>query len=202
MKKILIIITCFLSVIPAVTAADKNAAAIEFIKTLIGKANAENGYVQALRYFQFTATAAKSNPSSYVLSKWGKEVFGESGLKEEDRGRFMPVLSDRSGARIEKLWKENKEDLYALFPAASYDAVLKDEVNSLIEFRSAPEFDGMMKKMKAKLKKPGVKTMDVAGAVTGWSGYKQLAFWYRRNYEKNDKAVFEILKELKVHYAQ
>ncbi len=202
MKKCLVIISGFVIIISSVFAAEKEDAGLQFVKLLIGKASLENGYTHALRYFQYTATTAKNNPSSYVLSKWGKDAFDESGLEQSDKGKFISILSNRNGARIEKLWKENKEELLNLFPAAVYNEILKYEVDSLIEFRSSPEYVGMMKKLKAKSKRPGVKTLDYAGAVTGWSGYKQLSFWFRRDFEKNDKVVFEILKELKAHYSQ
>ncbi|PKL15553.1 MAG: hypothetical protein CVV49_20835 [Spirochaetae bacterium HGW-Spirochaetae-5] len=202
MKRSLVIISCLIIIISSVVAAEKEDAGLLFVKTLIEKAGSENGYVNALRYFQYTATTAKNNPSSYVLSKWGKEAMDESGLKPSDKGKYISVLSSRKSARIEKLWKENKEELLNLFPAQIYNEILKDEIDSLISFRSSPEYAAMMKKMKAKSKRPGVKTIDHAGAVTGWSGYKQLAFWYRRDFEKNDKVVFEILKELKAYYSQ
>lgn len=202
MKKIPVLISGFLIMILSATAADTDKDAAGFVKTLAGKAAAESGYLMSLRFFQYTATTEKNNPSSYILSKWGSDALAGSGLTISDKGKFIPVLSNRSGARIDKLWKENKEELFKLFPASAYDAVLKDEVNSLVEYRSAPEFNGLMKKMKARLKKPGVKTLDVAGAVTGWSGFRQLSFWYRRDFEKNDKVVFEILQELKTHYGQ
>ncbi len=202
MKKILVIISGLLIIALTVTAAGTDQNAAGFVKTLAGKAAGADGYVMSLRFFQYTATTAKNNPSSFILSKWGSEALEASGLKPSDKGRFIPVLANRSGARIEKLWKENKEELFRIFPASAYDAVLKEEVNSLIEYRSAPEFNGLMKKMKAKMKKPTVKTLDAAGAVTGWSGFRQLSFWYRRDYEKNDKVVLGIMKELKAHYSQ
>ncbi len=204
MKKYLILgVSLLIAIsIAAAAAADKDEAAVDFVKTLISKATLENGSINALRFFQYTATPEKGNPSSYILSKWGKEIIEESGLKVTDKGKFIPVLSKRSGARIEKLWKENKEELLKLFPVEAYESILQSEVDSLLEFRDAPEFAGMLKKMKVKSRKPGVKSMDAAGAVTGWSGYKQLSFWYRRDYEKNDKVVYAILKELKAHYGQ
>ena len=201
MKRSLIILMSFIIMISAF-AADKDTAAVVFVKTLINKANTENGYTDALRYFQYSATTEKNNPSSYILSKWGNGALKESGLKISDKGKFIPILSVRSGTRIEKLWKANKDVLFALLKKESYEGILKYEVDGLIEFRNNPEYNSMMKKMKAKSKTPGVKTMEFAGAITQWSGYKQLAFWYRRDFEKNDKVVFEILKELKAHYEQ
>ena len=200
MKKCLLLTLSFVIIISAAFAADKDDQALQFVKTLIEKAKTERGYTAALRFFQYSATTAKNNPSSYVLSKWGKDAVAESGFEPSDKGKFIQILSNRSGSRIEKLWKENKDELLNLFPAAAYNDLLKDEVDTLLAFRSSPEYAGMMKKMKAKSKKPGIKTVDHAGAVTGWSGYKQLAFWYRRDFEKNDKVVFEILKEMQAHY--
>jgi hypothetical protein len=198
----MVIISCLVIIISSVVAAEKEDAGLLFVKTLIEKAKSENGYIHALRYFQYTATTEKNNPSSYVLSKWGKDAADESELKPSDKGKFISILSNRKGDRIEKLWKENKDELLSLFPASAYNEILKYEVDSLIEFRSSSQYAGMMKKLKAKSKRPGVKTLDNAGAVTGWSGYKQLSFWFRRDFEKNDKVVFEILKELKAHYGQ
>lgn len=202
MKKTLVLITGFLIIISAALAADKDTSAVDFVKTLINKAAAENGYTNALRFFQYTATTEKNNPYSYVLSKWGKDALNESGLQISDKGKYIPVLSNRSGTRIGKLWNENKEELFKLLSAQTYDNLLKSEVDSLIAFRSRPDYNSLMKKMKTRSKKPGVKTLDIAGAVTVWDGYKQLSFWYRRDFEKNDKVVFEILKELKTHYEQ
>lgn len=202
MKKVLVLISLFLITMSAAVTVDKDAAAVDFVRTLINKANGENGYTNALRYFQFTATTEKNNPYSYVLSKWGKTAVEESGLEAADKGKNIPVLSNRSGVRIDKLWKANKEELYRLFPSRVYNELLKNEVDSLIEFRNSPDYHGLMKKMKSKSRKPGIKTLDYAGAVTQWTGYKQLSFWFRREYEKNDKVVLEILKELKAHYGE
>jgi hypothetical protein len=202
MKRSSGLIIIFIIVVTSAIAGSKDEDAVMFVKTLISKANAENGYTNALRFFQYSATTEKNNPYSYVLSKWGKDAVMESGLNPSDKGKLLPILSNRSGARIDRLWKENKDELFKLFTAEAYNSILKNEIESLIEFRSSPEFAGLMKKLKAKSKKPGVKTIDAAGAVTGWSGYKQLSFWYRRDFEKNDKAVLEILKEIKAHYAQ
>jgi len=202
MKKFLVLIALFIITFSAAVTVDKDAAAVEFVKILISKTGGENGYTNALRFFQYTATTEKNNPYSYILSKWGKEALAESGLQPADKGKNIPVLSNRSGARIDKLWKANKEELFKLFPAEAYESMLKYEVDLLIEFRSRADFGTLMKKMKTKSKKPGLKTLDHAGAVTQWDGYKQLSFWFRRDYEKNDKVVFEILKELKAHYAQ
>ncbi len=202
MKKFLVLISLFIISISAAVTADKDAAAVDFVKTLISKASGENGYTNALRYFQYTATAEKKNPYSYILSKWGKEALSESGLQPADKGKNIPVLSNRSGVRIDKLWEANIEELFKMFPAEAYESILKYEIDQLIEFRNRPDFSNLMKKMKAKSKTPGVKTLDHAGAVTQWDGYKQLSFWFRRDFEKNDKVVLEILKELKAHYAQ
>jgi len=202
MKKVLIVIPIFLLTISAAITVDKDAAAVDFVKTLITKANGENGYTNALRFFQYTATTEKNNPYSYILSKWGKEALDESGLQTSDKGKNIPVLSNRSAVRIDKLWKENKEELFKLLSAEAYENILKSEVDSLINFRGSPDYSAMMKKMKAKSKTPGIKTLDHAGAVTQWDSYKQLSFWFRRDYEKNDKVVFEILNELKAHYTK
>lgn len=200
-KIILMLIPIFMAA-AVIYAGDRDSAAVDFVKVLANRAQGENGYINALRYFQYTATVYKNNPSSYILSKWGKDALAESGLKPSDKGKFLSVLSSRSDARIEKLWKENKPELFKLFPGTAYGEVLKDEVNSLIAFRTAPEYEGMMKKIKSRSPKPGVKTVDIAGDITGWSSYRQLSFWYRRVSEKNDKAVFEILKDLQSHYGK
>jgi hypothetical protein len=175
---------------------------LDFVKTLISKAGSENGYTSAIRFFQYTSTTAKNNPSSYVLSSWGKDAVAESALQPSDKGKFISVLSNRSGARIEKLWKANKDELFKLFSKAAYENVLKYDVDRLIEFRSSDQFNGLLKKMKAKSKKPGIKTVDMAGGITGWTNYKELAFWFRRDFEKNDKVVFEILKEIQAKYGK
>lgn len=200
MKKSLVIIANLLFIISTVFAATKDDSALQFVKTLIEKTKTENGYTHALRYFQYTATTSKNNPLSYVLSKWGKEALDGSGIEVSEKGKYISVLSNRRSDRIDKLWKKNKEELLNLLPAAVYNEILKDEVESLISFRNSPEYAVLIKKLKKKSRKPGVKTIDIAGAVTEWSGYKELSFWYRRDYEKNDKVVFDILKELKDYY--
>jgi len=202
MKRNLFLMISLLMLISAAAAVDKDTVALDFVKALVSKASAENGYINALRFFQYTSTAEKNNPYSYVLSKYGKDAVGESGLTPADKGKFIPALSNRSGKRIDKLWKENSEELFKLFSLEAYNGLLKSEVDSLIEFHNAPDYEKMIKKMKAKSGKPGVKTLDTAGKISQWSGYRQLAFWYRRSFEKNDKVVFEILKELKAHYEQ
>ena len=54
--------------------------------------------------------------------------------------------------------------------------------------------------MKKKSPKLNTKTIERAGELTQWENYKELAFWYRRTVEKNDNAVYTILKELKANY--
>ena len=150
MKKVTVLALSLILVISVSIAADKDIAAVELVKTLISKSTSENGYINALRFFQYTATTEKNNPSSYILSKWGKEALKESGLNVSDRGKYISTLSDRSGVRIEKLWKANRDELFKLFPEKFYDEILKEEVETLIEFRNNPEYDSMMKKMNKK----------------------------------------------------
>ena len=201
MKRNIIFSAIFFIIISAAVAGDKDSEALDFIKTLISKAQEDNGSTNALRFFQYTSTTVKNNPYSYVLSTWGKEAVKESGLQPADKGKYIPALANRSGSRIEKLWKANKEELYLLFPAVVYDKVLKNYIDRLIEFRTRPDFNTMLKKLKIKSKRPGEKTLDFAGEISGWSGYKELTFWYRRAIEKNDKAVFEMIKEIQTHYS-
>ncbi len=202
MKKFFILSVLFLMVNSALTGADKDTEALDFIKTLISKSQEENGYTNALRFFQYTSTTAKNNPYSYILSSWGKDAMKESGIEPSDRGKYISALANRSGARIENLWKTNKDELFLLFPDVAYERILKSHVDKLLEFRTRPEFNTMLKKLKVKSKRPGEKTIDYAGEITGWSNYKELTFWYRRDIEKNDKAVFEILNELQTHYSK
>lgn len=202
MKKSLALSLFFFIIISASAASDRDSDALDFIKTLISKAQGDNGYTNALRFFQFTSTTEKNNPYSYVLSSWGKDAIKESGLEPNDKGKYIQSLADRSGARIARLWKANREELYLLFPDVAYKKLLKDTIDRLIEFRTRPEFNAMLKKLKVKSKRPGEKTLDHAGEITGWSNYKELAFWYRRSMEKNDRAVFEIIKELQSHYGK
>lgn len=199
MKKIIFFITVIISV-ALYAASDKEKMAVEYVKTLIEKSKGANGYIDALRYFQYTSTTAKNNPSSYVLSKYGESAQKESGLDKSLSGKYIPVLKSRTGSRIEKLWKQNREELMNLLPASAYDSVLKSEVDSLVKFRTDSGYAALMKKMKKKAKRPDVKSVEIAGSVTQWSGYRELAFWYRREMEKNDKVVLEIMKELQAHY--
>lgn len=202
MKKNLFIPVIIIMIISAVSAADRDSEAMDFVKTLISKTQGENGYTYALRFFQYTSTTAKNNPYSFVLSSWGKDAVAESGLQITDKGKFIPALADRSGSRIEKLWKANKDELFLLFPGVAYNKILKDYVDRLIEFRTRPDFNAMLKKLKVRSKRPGEKTIDFAGEITGWSNYKELTFWYRRDIEKNDKIVFEILNEIQTNYSK
>ena len=202
MKKSLVIILGIVLTLSAASAVDRDSEALDFVKALIGKAQDENGYTKALRLFQYTSTTAKNNPYSYVLSSWGKDAVKEAGLELSDKGKYIPALANRSGARITKLWEKNRDDLFLLFPSVAYEKILKDQVDRLIEFRTRPDFNTMLKKLKIKSRRPGEKTIDYAGEITGWSNYKELTFWYRRDIEKNDKAVFELMKEIQNHYSK
>ncbi len=187
----------------SVFAVTKDDEAVDFVKTLISKSiKADRGGIDALRYFQFTATTAKDNPSSFVLSPYGGTAAQESGLTKSDKGRMLANLRDRSGKRIKKLWDANKEELLEMFPAEIYNELLKSEVNSLIKFHDSPEYKKYMLKIKKINPRPNTATIDKSGGVTQWSGYRELSFWHRRTYEKNDETVYSILRELQQHYGE
>jgi len=202
MRRTLFIITVFIFS-AALLAAPQDKKAVDFIKDLIKRSsNGEQGYLNALRYFQYTTTTAKNNPSSFILSTYGKTSLNESGIDVSDKGKMIPVLKDRTGKRIQKLWSENKEEILNMFSIEKYNAFLKSDIDSYIEFHDSPEYTKLMKKFRIKNPVPDKTSVEKAGALSGWSHYKEMAFWHRRIYEKNDKVVYSILKELKDHYGR
>jgi len=187
----------------ALLAVPNDKAAVDFIKTLLKTASSgEQGYLNALRYFQYTSTTLKNNPSSFILSSYGKTALKESGINASDKGKMIPVLKDRSGKRVKTLWNENKVEFLKMFSAEKYNAFLKSDVDSYIEFHDSSEYKDLMSKLKKKNPRPDTITIGKAGDISGWSHYKEMAFWYRRIYEKNDERVYSILKELKEHYSR
>jgi len=197
-----IIITFFI-LSAAILAVPNDKSAVDFVKKIINLAvNGEQGYLNALRYFQYTATTAKNNPSSYILSPYGKSALAESGISVSDKGKMIPVLKNRSGKRITALWNENKNELLSMFTVEQYNAFLKSDVDSFIEFHDSHDYKKLMQKLKKKNPRPDTNTINRAGDISGWSKYKEMAFWHRRIYEKNDDAVYSILKELKTHYSR
>ena len=202
MKHITGIITLTLIITTSLLlAGSKDKNAVDFIKKLIQISEAgDMGYLNALRYFQYTATTAKNNPSSFILSSYGKNSLKESGIKVSEKGIMIPVLKDRSGIRIKALWDTNKNELLKMFTAERYNAILKNDVDSYIEFHDSPEYKELMAKLKKKNPIPDTFTIEKAGDISGWSRYKEMAFWHRRKHEKNDETVYLILKELKEYY--
>lgn len=203
MKKTFFALSVAALIYVSIFAATKDDEAVDFVKTLLIKSlKADVGGIDALRYYQFTATTAKNNPSAYVLSAYGKSALQESGLVQSDKGRMLIILSDRSGSRIKKLWDANKEELFSMFPEEKYNELIKSEVDSLVKFHDSPEYSKFILKIKKINPRPDTATIDKAGAVTEWSGYRELSFWHRRSYEKNEAVVFSILKELQQHYTK
>jgi hypothetical protein len=81
MKRVMSIIITFFILYAAILAVPNDKSAVDFVKKIINLAvNGEQGYLNALRYFQYTATTAKNNPSSYILSPNGKSALAESGI--------------------------------------------------------------------------------------------------------------------------
>mgnify|MGYP001769586630 CR=1 FL=1 len=203
MKRVMSIIITFFILSAAILAVPNDKSAVDFVKKIINLAvNGEQGYLNALRYFQYTATTAKNNPSSYILSPYGKSALAESGISVSDKGKMIPVLKNRSGKRITALWNENKNELLSMFTVEQYNAFLKSDVDSFIEFHDSHDYKKLMQKLKKKNPRPDTNTINRAGDISGWSKYKEMAFWHRRIYEKNDDAVYSILKELKTHYSR
>ncbi len=201
MKKISGIITSAIVLLSAVLySADRNQEAVEFVKNCLEKLKMEYGYTAALRYFQYTATTSENNPYSYVLGANDDSVLAEANLTNADRGKYLAALKDRSGARIAKLWKENRKDIFAMLSREVYTNNFSGEVNSLIAFREKKGYRSKISALKKKSPRLNTKTIEHAGAVTNWDGYKDLAFWYRRTVEKNDKVVYDILKEIQANY--
>ena len=203
MKKIFLITGIALVISIALSADSNDKAAVDFVKNLAKiAADNDNGYLNALRYFQYTATTAKNNPSSFILSTYGSSALKESGINASNKGKMIPLLKDRSGKRIKSLWDSNKNELLQIFPAESYNAILKNDVDSYIQFHDSPQFDKLMSKLKARNPVPDKSTIEKAGTISEWSNYREMAFWHRRIYEKNDVIVYSILKELKENYCR
>jgi hypothetical protein len=203
MKYIIGIIFFSLIMSTALLSVPKDKNAVDFVKKLISIASeGEMGYLNALRYFQYTSTSAKNNPSSYILSSYGKDSLKESGIKASEKGKMIPVLKDRSGKRIKLLWEANKNELLKLLPVERYNSMLKNDIDSFIAFHDSPEYKELMAKLKKKNPRPDINTIGKAGDLSGWSRYKEMAFWHRRVYEKNDEVVYIILKEIKEYYSR
>lgn len=199
-KKISVITGLFIIMSVVLYSADKNQDAVQFVKNCLERLKMEYGYTAALRYFQYTATTSKDNPYSYVLQADDDSVLTEANLAKEDKGKYLAALKDRSGVRIAKLWKANKKDLLAMVSKEVYDNSFGHQVSSLIAFRESKGYKTKINALKKKSPKLNASTIDKAGAVTNWENYKDLAFWYRRTVEKNDKVVYSILKEIQANY--
>lgn len=199
-KKISLITGLFIIMSAVLYSADKNQDAVQFVKNCLERLKMQYGYTAALRYFQYTATTSKDNPYSYVLEANDDSVLAEANLTKADKGKYLAVLKDRSGVRIAKLWKENKKELLAMVSKEFYDSNFAGEVNNLIAFRESKGYKTKINALKKKSPKLNTSTIEKAGAVTSWNGYKDLAFWYRRTVEKNDKVVYDILKEIRANY--
>jgi len=202
-KRKKLLITGLLILISAVIySADRDQLAMEFIKNCIEKAKLEYGYTHALRYFQYTATTEKNNPWSYVLSSYGEDALADSKIEKAEKGKYISVLKDRSAKRIKKIWQANKEDIFNAVPADIYNNTIGFQIGSYIEFYESGSYKRKIKAMMKKSPRLDNKTIDKAGEITQWENYKELAFWYRRTKEKNDRVVYEIMKELREHYKQ
>lgn len=180
--------------------ADKDVQAMEFVKNIIAKTKLEYGFTAALRYYQYTATTAKENPYSYVLEADSEDVLGEAQMTKADKGKYIAVLKDRSGVRISKLWKANKKEIFTLLSKEQYDKTIGYYVKNLITFHDSKDYKKNINALKKKSPKLNTSTLDKAGEITQWENYKELAFWYRRSVEKNEKVVYDILKELEENY--
>jgi len=199
-----IIFICFTLIISgSLFSAPKDKNAVDFVKELIQKINTgDNGYLNALRYFQYTSTTLKNNPSSYILSSYGKNALKESGIRPSDKGKMISILRDRSGKRIKTLWAANRSELLKMLPVEKYNSIFKNDVELYIEFHESPEYKDFMQKLQKQNPNPDTATLNTAGEISGWTRYREMAFWHRRIFEKNDEAVFSILKELKEHYSR
>lgn len=201
MKKITGIISGIIIFISALLfSADKDQQVMEFVKNIIAKTSLEYGSTAALRYYQYTATTAKDNPYSYVLQADNEGVLGEAQMTKADKGKYLAVLKDRSGARISKLWKANKKEIFTLLSKEQYDSTIGSYVSGLIAYHDSKAYKTKINAMKKKSPKLNTKTIEKAGELTQWENYKELAFWYRRTVEKNDNAVYTILKEMQANY--
>ncbi len=201
MKKILYFMSGIMLVLSiALFAADKNQMAVEFIKKALERSKTEYGLTNALRYFQYTTTTEKNNPYSFILSSYGAEALAESKIEKSEKGKYIEALKDRSGARIKKLWTANKKELLAMLTREQYDNNFGYYVDSLITYHDSKNYKNQIAALKKKSPKLDTKTIDKSGEITDWQNYKDLAFWYRRTVEKNDKVVYDILKEIQTYY--
>ena len=201
-KKISIISGLIIIMSGLLYSADKDQQAMEFIKSCIEKANTQNAYLNVLRYFQYTATTEKNNPWSYILSSYGAEALAESGIDRAEKGKYITVLQDRSAKRIKKLWDAGKKDIFAGISTELYTATIGSLVESCIDFHDSKVYRKQINAMKKKSPRLDNKTVEKAGEISQWANYGELAFWYRRTKEKNDRVVYSILREIRDHYKQ
>ena len=200
MRKSLFITIIGFAVGASLWAASPDDMAVAFAKKLIEKgAHPESGSLYALRFFQFTATTMENNPDSFVLSD--KDAVKEAGLTESDRSGYVAALSDRSGARVKRLWTANRAMLYKLLSKERYKELGAEQVSALLEYRAGKKYAGQLAALKQKSPKPTPKTAAAAGEITEWDNYKELSFWYRRTMEGNAEEVRRILVEIQAHYA-
>ena len=193
-------------------AADYDKASLELIKKLFEQSSGEGGLIKAGRFFQFTATKEKDNFLAYFFNSENTgidEKLKELGLKKSDKGRYLPAIKDRSPARVMKLWKNNRVLIMSLIESSPLKKDIADRVSGLISFHDSYSYAAAIAKMKETSPQLDMNTLDAAEAATredyscfnSRSGYYScsrdaLAFWYRRTVEKNDTAVYSILKDI------
>ena len=217
--KIICLAASLLLIFSVSYSADMNQSAGELIKKLFEKSQLENGTIKAVRYFQFTATKESENSCAWLFNKEDYdpsivEDKKELGLKNSDKGKYLPSVKNRSAARLHELWKSNRSMIFRLLNARSDNDDISAYVGWLIAFHDADRYSAAIAEMKKRSPRLDENTLEIAEKTAGeestsaWpnsglnyghycSRRDALAFWYRRTAERNDREVYAILKEIK-----
>jgi len=202
-------------------AADADYYAGELVKKIGENTNSENGFIKAIRYYQFTASKEKENFSAYLFNKenlGAADALKDLGLKGRDKGEFLFAVRDRSASRLIRLWKSNRSSIFKILNSTTSKDDITAAVVWLVAVHDSDCYTPAIDRMKILSPKLDASTLSIAESVANEkriqnlplsylkydhysSSRDALAFWYRRTAEKNDKEVYAILKEIQLEFA-
>ncbi|MGL4369421.1 MAG: hypothetical protein ACRCUT_07100 [Spirochaetota bacterium] len=202
---------------PIKTALAEEKRITMYFEKIVSLMNRNEDTYSIMKLYQYIATDPKDNSISKAAS--GDYSFNVPGFSKEDYGALQRVMKARSAVKIKSEWESYKNKFFSIVSQKTYDNYFHEvdcwvsvlahtwyDIDVLISIKDQQNYNDLISAAVSKNMERPLTGMDYSVFFKGTShsldkGFA-LSFWYRRSLEKNDDAVYAILKEIQKHYSR
>lgn len=202
---------------PITQAAAKEKSVTAYFEKIVYLMNQNEDTYYIMHLYQFVVTDPKENTIS--TSAAGEFSFTIPGFSKADYGALRTIMKDRSAEKIKSEWEAYKNKFFHIVTQKTYDTYFHGvdcwvlvlahtwyDIDILISMKEQKNYNDLINIAISKNKESPLNGMDYSvffkeASASIDKGFA-LSFWYRRHLEKNEDAVYAILKEIQTHYGK